>query len=341
MKRIEIPIVAGDGVGPELMAEALLLLGALQTKIGIEIATVPAPLGGNCYREKGVALPDESLALIKGHPATLVSIISTKQCPSPSPMGLLRKELEFHADIRRVVPQASSKEPIDIVFYRECSEDFLPDRNMFLGMGEFMPTPDIALSLRVTTRGKCARIAGEAFEYARRHGRKKITVAHKSTVFRMNCGMFWEEAQKAAREFPDIACEGEAPDSLAGRIVMNPGDLDVILAANLFGDILADVGAAKAGNLMSVMNTNGTNALFYPSHGEMGRFAGTGRINPLPMFHSAANLLKWLALDEAAAIFEAALAETSKDMPLDSLILPEGVSARDVTLHATRILCRG
>jgi 3-isopropylmalate dehydrogenase len=338
MRSVEIPVITGDGVGPELMTETRGIFSALQDMTGTELVFVDAPMGENCYKRTGVAMPDESLELLKKHKATLAAPIAVKQCPPPSPMGRIRRELNFYSDVRFSVPQAEDRRAADIVFYRECSEDFLPDRNMFRGSGEFMPTPDVALSLRVTTREKCARIAREAFEFARNNGRKKVTVAHKSTVFCMNCGMFWEEAQRAAADYPGILCEGDTPDNIAGTLVTDPSNFDVILAANLFGDILADVGAAKAGNLMSVTNSNGINSMFYPSHNAMPDYKGTGKVNPLPMFYSAVNMLKWVGLKDDAVLLEDALIKAAEKMRIPSLILPDGVRAGDITAKVAALL---
>ncbi len=332
MKKVKIPVIYGDGVGPELMAAALSLLEAVGRVTGAQIQTVLSPVGANCYHQTGNALPEQSLSLIGQHSATLMGALSSKGCPPPSPMGQLRKTLDFYADIRRVVsaPGAAGA-PVDIVIFRECSEDFLPDRNMFRGTGEFMPTQDVAMSMRVTTRVKCAQIARDAFAYAEANGRKKVTVAHKTTVFRMCCGMFWEEAQKEAAKHPDILCEGEAPDTLAGKLVMSPEDYDIILAASLFGDILSDVAAAKAGNMMRIINTNGKNALFYPSHGNMASLANTGRVSPMVMFYCVADLLSWLDLRDEAALLTKALDLTAGELKLDSLILTAPLTTAQVT----------
>lgn len=332
MKEIQIPFIAGDGVGPELMDEVLVLFREIEQRTGTRINTIPCPVGSNCYLQTGKALPEESLAVIKQHPATLMAAITSKECPPPSPMGQFRKILGLYADIRHVVSSSASQNPpVDIMIFRECSEDFLPDRNMYLGSGEFMPTPDVALSMRVTTRKKCAQIAKDAFSYARAKGRKKVTVVHKSTVFRLGCGMFWEEAQKEAANYGNIVCEAEAPDTLAGKIVMNPEKYDVILASSLFGDILSDVAAAKVGNMMRIINTNGENALFYPSHGGLKAYVGTGRVSPMVMFYSAADMLSWLGLQDEADILMVALDKTMKALSSDSVLLPPHLKTKDVT----------
>jgi 3-isopropylmalate dehydrogenase len=315
----------------------LKLFGTLEKITGTRIKTIPSPVGSNCYLQTGKALPEESLAIIKQHPATLMTAISSKECPPPSPMGQFRKNLGFYADIRHVVSSPVSQDPpVDIMIFRECSEDFLPDRNMYLGAGEFMPTPDVALSVRVTTREKCAQIARDAFSYAQAKGVKRSRCVHKRTVFRLSCGMFWEEAQKVAERYPGIIFEAEAPDTLAGKIVMNPEDYDVILAASLFGDILSDVAAAKVGNIMRIINTNGENALFYPSHGGLSTYAGTGKVSPMVMFYSAADMLSWLGLTDGAGLLQTALDRTMKVLSLDSVILPPHLKTKDVTAEVMK-----
>ena len=323
------------------MTSAQSVLEAIGCRTGVRFEWIDAPMGGNCFASTGEAMSESSVEILKAHPAALVSAISSKKCPPPSPMGRLRKEMGFYCDIRRIVSSPAAKGPkIDMVFFRECSEDFLPDRNMFMGVGEFMPTEDVALSVRVTTRGKCAQISRDAFEYAERYRRKKVTLVHKSTVFRMNCGMFREEAEKAAAEHPRIAFEGEAPDTLAGLIVMNPERFDVVLAANLFGDILSDVAAAMVGNVMRIANTNGTNAIFYPSHGGMESHACRERISPTAMFRTAADLLLWIGLVDEADILTGAVDGVERTLSLDSLSLSEKITTADVT-DLVLASCRG
>lgn len=332
MKRIEIPICPGDGVGPELIENVRFILPLLGKRIDHEFVEIACPAGSNCYQECGDPLPQKSLAIMREHPATLLTAISSKQCPPPSPMGQLRKELGIYADIRHCQSApCHADEGVDIVIFRECSEDFLPDRNMYQGVGEFMPTPDVALSVRVTTRQKSAMISTDAFEYAEKNKYRHVTVANKSVVFKMGCGMFREEAEKQAALHPSIVFDEEAPDGLAGNIVMNPENYGVIIAASLFGDILSDVAAAKVGNIMRITNSNGQNALIYPSHGPQNKYLSTGKVSPLVIFNCMCDLFKWIGIQDAADILGNAVASASIELGLDKLILPDGITDRIVT----------
>lgn len=332
MKRIEIPVCEGDGVGPQLIECVRPIFEAIGRKTGIEIIELECPAGSNSYKKTGEALPAASLALMRQYPATLMTSISSKQCPPPSPMGQLRKELGIYADIRRCKSApCRADDNVDIVIFRECSEDFLPDRNMYMGTGEFMPTPDVALSVRVTTREKCRKISSDAFEYARKNKYSRVTVANKSVVFRMGCGMMKEEASKQALLYPEISFDDEAPDSLAGSLVNNANEYGVIIAASLFGDILSDVAAAKVGNIMRIINSNGENALIYPSHGPQSKYIGTGKVSPMVLFGSVCDLFSWIGLSEQSEILDKALSKASVEMGLGRLVLPQGITDRDVT----------
>jgi 3-isopropylmalate dehydrogenase len=337
---MDIPLLAGDGVGPELAAAARTCIDALNGVANAGLTLVDYPIGYRAYCETGDALPEATIAAIRRAPATLLAAISTTRCPPPSPMGQLRRQLGLFADVRHCVSSAGSlRSDVDVVMFRECSEGFLADRNMHLGAGEFMPTPDVALSVRVVTRDKSERIARLALQHAREHGRRKITIAHKQVVFALGCGLFLECVREQAGAFPCIVIEQELVDSLAANLVVQPERYDMILSTNLFGDILADVAAAQVGaTTVPIVNANDDIALFCPTHDAFDAIAGHRLINPLPMLRTVLAMLQWLSLADAAHALERVLADRDHAALQQSWILPDGKNTEDVTQEVVRSL---
>jgi 3-isopropylmalate dehydrogenase len=330
--RIEVPLLSGDGVGPELADVARICIKAVAAVADAPVTLVEYPVGYSAYLKTGSALPEETIQAMRNAPATLLAAMATKDCPPPSPMGQMRNLLGLFADIRHCVSGPGSLRPnINLILIRECSEGFLADRNMFRGSGEFMPTPDMVLSMRVITREKCDQIAKLAFEYARNHGRKKIRIAHKTVVFSLGCGLFRESVLAQARDYPEIVAEEESVDSLAGNLVTQPEQYDIILTTNLFGDILGDVAAAQVGKGVPIINASKDTALFYPSHGALKEMAGKQNVNPLGMMRTVSAMLHWLKLHPAARLLDHALSACDNAALGKSFILPTGITTSGVT----------
>lgn len=342
-EELRIPLISGDGVGPELAEAARLCIDAVGTVAGPKITLVDYPAGYSSYMKTGNPLPDETINAMRNSPATLLAALSAKDCPPPSPMGQMRKLLGLFADIRHCVSVPGSFRPgINLIIFRECSEGFLPDRNMFRGEGEFMPSPDVVLSVRVITREKSDQIGKLAFEYASGHGRKKITIAHKTVVFSLGCGLFRERVLEQARKYPEIVVEEEFVDGLAGNLAVNPERYEMILTTNLFGDILAEIVAAQVGNIVPIINASKSTAVFYPAHGALNQIAGKQRINPIGMVRTISMMLDWLRLHKAGCLLNKALSACEGLVLGESVVLPTGITTSDVTesivrsIHAQR-----
>jgi len=199
---------------------------------------------------------------------------------------------------------------VDLVIVRENNEGMQPDRNMYKGGGEFMPTPDIALSTRVITRRGSERIARAAFELARARGqtritakqkhpcgeRPRVTIIHKRTVFKLTCGLFVDTATEVGREFPDVDVDEHQVDSFAMALVMKPQRFDTILVTNMFGDILSDLAAGLVGGLGLApgLNVGDRYAMAQATHGSAPDIAGRNIANPYAIILSAQMLLAWL-----------------------------------------------
>jgi len=329
---IRIPIIPGDGVGPELTDAVLPCVEAVCRVTGARITFAEYRAGYSAYTETGNPLPEETITAMKNAPATLIGAITAKGCPPPSPVGQMRKILGLFADIRHCFSvNGSPRMGIDLVVVRECSEGFLSDRNMFSGTGEFMPTPDVVTSVRVITRQKCDDIASLAYAYAKKHGRKKVTVVHKNAVFPLGCGLFREIALEHARINPEIETEEIFPDALARELVVNPEQFDVILTTNMFGDILSEVAAAQVGNLVPMINAGSNTSVFYPTHGVMNHLVGQQKVNPMGMLYTVSMMFHWLGLEKEGRLLDRALSDYSKSPLSNSLELPQGSITPDVT----------
>src|SRR5438132_4842906 len=211
----------------------------------------------------------------------------------------MRKRLDLYANIRpaksrRGFPPRCGK-PVDLVIVRENTEGFYADRSMYFGLGEIMPTPDLALSLRKITRAGSTRIAEIAFRLAARR-RNKVTAVHKANVLRVSDGLFLDCVREVAARYPTVACEERIIDAMAALLVRDAGAFDVIVTTNMFGDILSDEAAEISGSLglAASINAGETHALAQAQHGSAPDIAGKDVANPSSLIGSAAMLLGWL-----------------------------------------------
>jgi isocitrate/isopropylmalate dehydrogenase len=222
-----------------------------------------APFGKAAYDKSGDVLPPATVDLIRKSDAVLMGLIDKNGVTLESPVGKMRKLLSLYADIRPVRSLKGPKQ-FDLVFIRESSEGFLSDRNCYAGKPEFMPTSDVALSVRVITRNASLKIARFAFEYALKNGRKTILAAHKKNVLPMTCGLFLDCFYEVARDYPAITTGDDYADHVANELIINPGTYDIILTTNLFGDILSDLGSALCENLCAACNLSDNAAVYMP-----------------------------------------------------------------------------
>jgi isocitrate/isopropylmalate dehydrogenase len=183
------------------------------------------------------------------------------------------------------------------VIYRENTEGFYADRNMHAGLGEFMPTEDMALAVRRVTAKCCERIARRAFEAAMTR-RRKVTSVHKANVFRISDGLWLREVRKVAQDFPGVQLEEVIVDAMAALLLRDPMRFDVIVAENMYGDILSDEASELSGGLGlgGSINAGDDHCVAQAQHGSAPDIAGKDRANPSSLILSAAMLLEWMAV---------------------------------------------
>jgi 3-isopropylmalate dehydrogenase len=326
---MNILVVPGDGIGPEITAATLAVLQKANSvfRLGLEFQSEEAGL--KALAKKGTTLPESVMAAARAADGVILGPLSTYDYPARDKGGLnpsaeLRIKLDLYANVRPAKSRLGvglTGKPVDLVFYRENTEGFYADRNMHLGLGEFMPTEDMALAVRRVTARCCERIARRGFEAAARR-RRKVTFVHKANVFRISDGLFLREVRKVAREFPAVELEDVIVDAMAALLLRDPMRFDVVVTENMYGDILSDEASELSGGLGlgGSINAGDAHCVAQAQHGSAPDIAGKGIANPSSLILSAGMLLEWLAvrrsddrLAAAAKAIEAAIDATLKD----------------------------
>lgn len=318
MRYYHLAVLPGDGIGPEVIPESIQTLQVLaELHGGFRLETEQFDWGTERYLREGALMPREGLTILErgGFDGILLGPVGDPHVPDHLTLwGLLlpiRQGFDQYVNLRplRLLPGVQSplagkgQREINMVCIRENTE------GEYAGVGGRLHqgTPEeVAIQSSIFTRTGTERIIRYAFEYARQHHRTKVTSATKSNSLQYAM-VFWDEVfQQVATDYPDIAHEQQLIDSLAARMVSRPESLDVMVASNLFGDILTDLGAAVAGSLGLAPSANLNPTRRYPSlfqaiHGSAPDIAGKGIANPIASIWSGQLLLDFLGEQEAAA----------------------------------------
>jgi len=290
-------LLPGDGIGPEVIAAARRVLAALP----LEWDFVECGIGYGEYQRSGSPLPDATLQAIRSADAALFGAVTTPPgIPDYfSPVVRMRQALDLYANLRpnRSIRHPSSQAGIDMLIVRENTE------GLYSGVERTDADGSRAVTERIITRKGSERIIRKAFDAARQLGRKTVHVVHKANVLRQTCGLFRATALEIAKEYPDLTVLEMLVDTCAMELIRAPGQFEVIVTTNLFGDILSDEACMLVGGLGVAASANiGTDAaVFEPVHGSAPTLAGTGRANPTAAFFAAAMLLDHLGEKEHSA----------------------------------------
>jgi isocitrate/isopropylmalate dehydrogenase len=327
---VNILILPGDGIGPEITTATMTVLDEVTKRFSLPLNFQVEEIGLASLEKRGTTLPDDILKAVKRSDGVVLGPVSHYDYPPRAQGGInvsseLRIVLDLYANIR---PSRSregvphwGRTAMDLVIVRENTEGFYSDRNMVAGTGEFMPTEDIALSLRKITAFASNRIARTAFDLASAR-RRKVTAVHKANVMKLSDTLFLREVRKVAQEYPNVVLEEIIVDAMASYLVRTPNRFDVIVTTNMYGDILSDEAAELSGSLGLAAGLNvGTDlAVAQAQHGSAPDIAGLGRANPASLILSSAMLLEWLGrrfknafLCKAAAAIEGAVDVTLTD----------------------------
>ena len=321
MGSLRLAVIGGDGIGPEVTAEALKVLRAAAPDV--TFAVTDYDLGARRWHRTGETLPDTVLEEIRGHDAILLGAVGDPSVPSGVlERGLLlrlRFELDHYVNLRpvRLYPGVASPlakgspETIDMVVVREGTE------GPYTGAGGFMRrgTPEeLATQESLNTRFGVERVARYAFDQAMARPRKKLTLVHKTNVLTFAGDLWQRTVDSLAKEYPEVSVDYQHVDAASMFFVTQPERFDVIVTDNLFGDILTDLGAAVAGGIGLAASGNINPARIYPSifepvHGSAPDIAGQSKADPTAAILSAALLCSHLGLPGEAAKIEQAVAD--------------------------------
>ena len=303
-----VTLIKGDGIGPEVADAVVAILEAAKAPIAFEEVIV----GERALETEGDLLPERALKSVRRTGVGLKGPVTTPVGKGFASVNVrLRKTLDLYANLRPVanLPGIASRyENVDVVVVRENTED------LYSGL-EHTVVPGVVESLKIITEAASTRIARFAFEYARRHGRKRVTAIHKANIMKLSDGLFLDCFRRVAREFPDIAADDRIVDAACMRLVMDPHAFDVMMMENLYGDILSDLAAGLVGGLGLVPGANlgPTTAIFEAVHGTAPDIAGSNRANPTALLLSAILMLRHMGLDEFADRIDRALRTTLAD----------------------------
>ncbi|HEX7334610.1 MAG TPA: 3-isopropylmalate dehydrogenase [Pyrinomonadaceae bacterium] len=331
MKRIAV--IPGDGIGPEVLREAVRVLQHLQEANGLELEFVEFDWGAEKFLREGVSLPPDALEMLSAKfDAILAGAFGDPRVPSNKHaedilLGM-RRGLDLYINLRpvrllneRLTPLRNRKtDDIDFVVFRENTE------GAYCGAGGFLKYgtgDEIALQDEVNTRSGVERIIVAAFEYARANGRQRVTMADKSNVQRFGGDLWQRVFKEVAADYPEITANHQYVDAMAMFMVLDPAQYDVIVSNNLFGDILTDLGAAIQGGLGLAASGNihpGKVSLFEPVHGSAPPLAGKGIANPIGSILTSAMMLEYLGFQTLSKSIEEAVRaaisanETTRDL---------------------------
>ena len=298
-------VLLGDGIGPEILPATVQIVDAALAAVhAAPVAWVPLPMGADAIRTHGSPLPAETTDALADLDGWLTGPVDGVAYPEPfrsrlNPSGALRKHFDLYANVRpaRALPGGRALRPAtDLVVVRENTEGFYADRNTVAGTGEFMPTPDVALAVGVFTRARIERIAVVACELARQR-RRHVTIVHKANVLPLTMGLFRDVCREVASRYPDVEVDELHMDAATVHLLRRAGDFDVLVAENMFGDILSDLTGELAGSLGTApsLNSSATHAMAQAAHGAAPDIAGRDVANPIAMMLSAGMLVEWLA----------------------------------------------
>ena len=282
-----ITLIAGDGIGPEVTGAVVAIL----ERAGLEVEWESHLAGVLALEAHGATLPETLLDSIRRTRVALKGPVTTPVGEGFTSVNVgLRKALDLFVNLRPVwnIPSVPSKyEGVDLVIVREHTED------LYAGL-EHEVVPGVVESLKIITEEASTRVARFAFEYARRHKRRRVTAVHKANIMKMGDGLFLRSVRRVAAEYPDIASDDRIVDAACMHLVMNPAQFDMLLLPNLYGDIVSDLCAGLVGGLGVVPGANlGTEiGVFEAVHGSAPDIAGKGIANPMALLLSGILMLR-------------------------------------------------
>lgn len=321
-----VTLIPGDGIGPEVSNAAVRVVEAS----GIAIAWERVEAGAEVMHKYGTPVPDEVInAIIKNRIALKGPLATPIGTGFASANVTLRKRLNLYANVRpaKTIPGVKTRfENVDLIVIRENSED------LYSGL-EHIVVPGVVESLKIITETACLRIGRFAFEYARKHDRKKVTAVHKANIMKLADGLFLECLRRIARDYPEIEYQELIVDNTCMQLVTRPEQFDVMVMENLYGDIVSDLCAGLIGGLGLTASANigeGDVAMFEAVHGTAPDIAGQNKANPIALILSAVLMLRHMGEQEAANRIERGVMETLAEGKVRTRDLGGSASTTDI-----------
>jgi isocitrate dehydrogenase (NAD+) len=311
-----VTLIPGDGIGPEITSAVVKIVETA----GLDVEWEPHAAGATALEKHGSTLPDQLLESIVRNRVALKGPLTTPVGGGFTSVNVgLRKALELFANLRPVwnIPGVPSRyQNVDLVIVRENTED------LYSGL-EHEVVPGVVESLKIITADASTRIAEFAFEYARRHGRKRITAVHKANIMKMGDGLFLKSVQDVAANYSDITQDDRIVDAACMHLVIRPEQFDVLLLPNLYGDIVSDLCAGLVGGLgvVPAANLGAHIGVFEAVHGSAPDLAGRNVANPMALLLSALLMLRHIG--------EAPMADRIMKA-LGTVLGDDGVRTRDL-----------
>jgi isocitrate dehydrogenase (NAD+) len=326
-----ITLIPGDGIGPEITSAVVTILETA----GLDVEWEVHVAGAVALEQRGMTLPPELLDSIRRNKVALKGPVTTPIGGGFTSVNVgLRKTLELFANLRPVwnIPSVPSRyDGIDLVIVRENTED------LYSGL-EHEVVPGVVESLKIITAAASTRIAEFAFEYARRHGRTRVTAVHKANIMKLGDGLFLKCVQEVATRYPEITQDDLIVDAACMHLVMRPEQFDILLMPNLYGDIVSDLCAGLVGGLgvVPAANLGVEIGVFEAVHGSAPDIAGRNLANPMGMLLSALLMLRHIGEGPMADRIMKALG---------SVLTDDTVRTRDLggtasTTEFTSAICR-
>ncbi len=369
MAKYKIVLLPGDGIGKDVMDAAKIVL----EEVKLDAEYVEGEIGWEYWKNEGNPLPDRTIELLKTADAALMGAITSKPKDEAakelapelrgkgyvyfSPIVRLRQEFDLYINLRPCKAYKGNplnyRDNIDLVIFRENTEGMyagvefypLPDEvrkalliHPKMKRFENVPADEIAVSTRIMTKRGCERIVRAAFEYAKANGRKTVTLVEKPNVLRETGGLITRVAREIAKEYPEVELWEANIDAMTMWLVKNPEKYDVLVAENLFGDIISDLSAQLVGGMGFAPSGNiGDNfALFEPTHGSAPKYAGQYRVNPMAMLLATKMMLDYLGEKEKADRLEKAIAEVIEEGRVKTYDLGGNNSTLEVAQEVAR-----
>jgi len=342
MAKYKIAWLPGDGIGKDVMDAARIVLDTLK----LDAEYIPGDIGWDCWIQEGNAFPDRTRQLLHNTDCCLFGAITSKPKDEAqkelvpelqgkgytytSPIVQLRQEFNLHTNLRPCKAYKGNplnyRDNIDLVVFRENTEglyvglEFFPLpqelKDVFLKLHPKMkafadvPNDEIAISTRLMTDKACKNIVREAFKYAKMKNRKSVTLVEKPNVLRETGGLMLRGARSVAKDYPDIPFSEANVDAICMWLIKNPENYDVLVAENMFGDIISDLCAQLVGGLgfASSGNIGDNYAVFEPTHGSAPKYAGMYKVNPMAMLLTCKLMLEYLKEENLADKLENAIA---------------------------------